>query len=121
EYTAERLPVPSARAGGRKPRRPRGRRRAGGSGGGPAPPPPGSPRVGPTSRASYLNYDGENHRAPPRSVVDQLRDRVMKVLLKELDLGDVLTEKVSEHAVGLGLHLVHQRPRLGQPARDQLG
>ena len=39
-----------------------------------------------------LRSPRENHRPPARSVVDQLPDRVVQVLLEQLDLGDVVGE-----------------------------
>src|SRR5215204_5038721 len=102
-------PAPSAPAAGRR-RAPRPRtRRAARSADGLSLPRQRSPEVPRPRFLSHFNYDGENHGPPPRSVVNQLRDCVVEVLLKELDLGHPLVDEIPQHAVGLALELLEQR------------
>jgi hypothetical protein len=57
---------------------------------------------------SNFDHHRENHRPSARSVVDQLPDGVVQVLLQQLDLGDVVGRHVRQHAGGLVSELVDQ-------------
>ncbi len=105
---ASHLPSPSAREAGRKrATRPRTRaaaRRAAR---------PSSrwlrcPRSPSAHRRSIsdLDDDGENHRPATRPVVDDLPDRVVDVLLEELDLGDMLCRELTNHTIGFAAEFV---------------
>src|SRR5687768_16563626 len=95
-----RLREPSARGVGRTRAPRRGTRRAERSGAGRWRGPRRDSRAdpssqgGPTRQSSYLHYDRENQRPAPGSVVDKLPDRVVQVLLEELDLAHALGEEI---------------------------
>src|SRR5438093_7279708 len=72
-------------------------------------------------KKSYLHYDGQYHRPPPRSVVNELGEPVVEVLLQELDLRNALLEAVVEDLPGFLSQLVQQRLRVAEAAGDQLG
>ena len=70
---------------------------------------------------SYLDHHGKDHRPAARAGVDQLRDRVVHVLLQELDLGDPVLGELLGDPVGLVAQLFEQLLVLAEAAGDQLG
>ena len=70
---------------------------------------------------SDLDHHREHHRSSTGAVVDDLPDRVVDVLLEELDLHNVSGCELTNDPVGLVTKLVEQLVRLGEAARDELG
>src|SRR5262249_50978446 len=120
--TGLRRPAPTARAAGRT-RGPPPRTRPTGRRGDARSPRPRRARPAPRSSGrtgrSNLDPQGENRGGAPGSVVGELSDAGGGVLLRELDLVDAVGEAPVEPAPRLVAHLVEQRPRPGDPARDQ--
>ena len=88
----------------------------------PASPPFALEHVRPSPASALdLDHHGEDHRPAARAVVDELPDRVVEVLLEQLDLGDAVREPAPpDDPLGLVAQLVEQLLVLAEAARDQL-
>src|SRR6266511_1903901 len=71
--------------------------------------------------SSYFDHHRQDHWPPARAVVHELPDAVVDVLLKELDLANVLCEQVADDALRFRPHLGEQLVRLREAASDELG
>ena len=64
---------------------------------------------------SDLDHHGKDHRPPARPVVDDLPERVVDVLLEQLDLGRLSAASSADDAIGLLAQLVEQLVVLRRP------